>query len=80
MTSSSVWDPKVIHFRIHFFKMISLIARCLQRLNVTFGDTRDEWGHQRFIPFNVEEFYSNEGANMNFIHDADFYPFEKVSS
>ena len=57
-----------------------MIAQCLQRLNVTFGDTRDEWGHQRFIPYKIEEFYSNEGPNMNFIHDADFYPFEKVSS
>jgi hypothetical protein len=64
-----------------FLKMIfQMIAQCLQRLDVTFGDTRDELGHQRFIPYNVEEFYSNEGPNMNFIHDADFYPFEKVSS
>jgi hypothetical protein len=45
---------------------------------VTFGDTRDEQGLQTFIPYRIEEFFSDEGPNMRFIHGADYYPYKKV--
>ena len=61
-----------IHFQI-------FSAQCLQKLNVSFGDTRDEWGHQTFIPLNVEDLYK-EGPNLNLVRQSDFYPFEQVKS
>ena len=56
-----------------------ILTQCLQKLNVSFGDTRDEWGHQTFIPLNVEDLYK-EGPNLNLVRQSDFYPFEQVKS
>ena len=49
-------------------------------LNVTFGDTRDFLGHQRFIPHNIEDLFddTDNDPDVNLIHIADYYPFEKV--
>ena len=49
------------------------------KLGAVFGDTRDQSGGHRFIPYNVEEFFSNDTRNMDFIRNADFYkPFQSV--
>ena len=59
----------------HFIWMAAI---CLQAVGVTLEDTRDLLGHQRFIPFGVEEFFSGRGNNISFLQENDVYPLKLV--
>ena len=48
----------------------------MEKLGITFGDTRDQLNHQTFIPFSIEEFYSGKGRNIDFTRISDLYPYE----
>jgi hypothetical protein len=69
----TITGENVIHFAV-------FTGQCLHYLNVTFGDTRDLLGHQRFIPHSIEDLFDDTDNDpaVNYIHSADYYPFEKV--
>ena len=55
------------------FYSLCVTGQCLKNVGVQIGDSRDQFGRQRFIPYHVEEFYSGKGTNMDFLrqHDPD---------
>ena len=61
---------------------------CLAALNVTIVDTRDEFGRQRFLPYQIEKHMFNDlmknhssgdvRADAEFLSSYTFYPLRKV--
>ena len=54
-----------------------ILSVCLDKLGAVFGDTRDADGRQRFIPFNVEDAFSNSPF-AGWVKKSDYYPYQEV--
>lgn len=55
----------------------------MERMNVTAGDTRDEEGRLRFLPFPLEDHIFNDirdNVAANYLRDWTFYPIKQVFS
>ena len=57
-----------------------ILGLCLHKIGAIFPDTRDDVGRQRFIPFDVEEFYKGIGDNITYLKEYDYYPLRLVST
>ena len=55
-----------------------IISVCLDKLGAVFGDTRDSLGRQRFMPFSLEDAFSNAPFTF-WVKAYDFYPYQDVS-
>jgi hypothetical protein len=73
-------DFLIISIFLYFKQINFLLADCLKDLGAIFADTRDQWGLQRFIPFNPENLYNINGLNMMTIRKYDTYPVGKVTA
>ena len=64
--------------------MATLIkGSCLEKLNVTAGDSRDDRGRERFLPFNLEDHLLNGvlkemRGTAAYLHKWSFYPAKEV--
>ena len=56
---------------------------CLEKLNVTAGDSRDSQGRERFLPFNLEDHmftsvFKGSRGTAAYLKNWAFYPIKEV--